>query len=102
MDCSFRTSADMSSDTEKDSQLVASHLHGEFQGDIEKQKGTDKVETLADSANEEWIEENHGQTPHALSVVLSRASTRTVDPGPPPDGGLRAWITGARIMAQGG
>ena len=29
-----------------------------------------------------------------LDRVLSRASAKSVNPGPPPDGGMKAWISG--------
>ena len=38
-------------------------------------------------------EERHGFSA-TLDRVLSRTSTKTPNPGPPPDGGLKAWMIG--------
>src|SRR3569833_80390 len=44
-------------------------------------------------------DEAEGRVSAVLSRVLSRTSAKSCPPGPPPDGGLRAWIVGKEPLS---
>lgn len=86
---------------------VSLQLRPSSDGDVEKQLNEDGREALAaedatkdeddsDLADEENVpsaDKPTGGLTAVLSRVISRASSNS-SPGPPPDGGRKAWITG--------
>ena len=87
------------SDPERDVEKRLDDTAKESSGDNESpgQQGAD-IETVEEA--DEALGDNASRTTekptNGLSGVLSRIVSRasTVDPGPPPDGGLHAWMIG--------
>jgi hypothetical protein len=65
-------------------------------GDDESQRGTDVDAIVEEEESLERATSTAEKPKHGLSAVLSRTFSRasTVDPGPPPDGGAKAWMIG--------
>ncbi len=94
--------AEESSDIEKERQLDP-----ENGDDLKEKYGEEKLRQECDIAQivapgdggmGEYAEDELAEEPSGvvavLSRVLSRTSAKSCHPGPPPDGGLRAWVTG--------
>lgn len=99
---------------DKESKCSGSIRQGDFDGDIERQLRS-TVEGGEDDSPQYQEGEISGEKDagvlaghngtdrtsnglmRVLSKVVSRAST-TANPGPPPDGGSKAWITGELLL----
>ena len=105
----------MSRDVEKDSMRDQADEEADLDVDIEKQTSRQELECATDetpmpgttppgdgsreSGEYETAEEGRHGFGATLDRVLSRASTKSVSPGPPPDGGLKAWMIGMALPA---
>jgi hypothetical protein len=82
-------------DPEKQSREDIGHTLSETDGDEDGQTPLSRPRTREDEQQDDTAGAGPGVLSRAVSRVITRASTKSSwNPGPPPDGGWRAWIAG--------